>query len=264
MIEILSASEIELMREAGRRAAATLYSLQSIMKPGVSTFAIDEFVRRSTAQQGCTPAPLGYRGAFGHMPPFPAACCTSVNNVVCHGIPDDKQVLHDGDIVNVDVTHIYQGFHGDTSRMFCIGKVTPTAKELVDACYQALLAGIAEVKPGARLGDIGAAIELIAKPRGFSVVEDYVGHGIGRKFHTNPDVKHFGTRGMGMRLRPGMCFTIEPMLNEGTPETKLLDDGWTAVTEDGRLSAQWEHTILVTETGHEVLTASPVNIDSDL
>ena len=253
MIEILSPPEIELMREAGRRAATTVRNVGRLIKPGVLTAEIDQFVRFDCAQLECIPAPLGYRGPDGKNHPFPASCCTSINEVVCHGIPG-AQRLKDGDIINVDVTHIYKGYHGDTSLTYYVGEPSADARRLVEGCRKALELGIAEVKPGARLGDIGAAIEASAKELRLSVVTDFVGHGIGRKFHTEPKVSHVGLRGVGPRLRPGMCFTIEPMLNLGKAETKLLHDNWTVITADGSLSAQFEHTILVTEDGHEVLT----------
>lgn len=259
VIEILRPSEIELMREAGKRAALTLRRVTDLIKPGTLTAEIDQFVRFDCTRQDCIPAPLGYRGSDGRSRPFPAACCTSINEVVCHGIPSASR-LKDGDIINVDVTHIYKGYHGDTSATFYVGTPSDEARRLVEACRRSLELGIAEVRPGARIGDVGAAIEEYARSQAVSVVTDFVGHGIGRRFHTDPRVPHCGIRGLGIRLKPGMCFTIEPMLNLGHPQTKLLHDGWTAVTVDGSWSAQFEHTILVTDDGHEVLTNDPTKV----
>lgn len=253
MIEILSDREIELMRQAGLRAATTLDRVAALIVPGKMTLEIDAFVKQDCELQECIPAPLNYRGSDGTMPPFPGACCTSVNNVICHGIPGIYS-LKNGDIINVDVTHIYMGYHGDTSRTFMVGDVTDEARRLVETCQEALALGIAQVGPDARLGDIGDAIQKHAETNGFSVVTSFVGHGIGRKFHTEPSVLHVGRRGTGIRLRPGMCFTIEPMLNAGGPRVQIQPDRWTATTLDGSLSAQFEHTVLVTSTGHEVLT----------
>ncbi len=246
-VEIKTSKEIEAMRAVCRMAAETLSAVGRMLKPGITTNDIDEFVSRDTARLGARPAPLNYRG-------FPKSVCTSVNEVVCHGIPSDR-VLLSGDIINVDVTHIYGGFHGDTSATFYIGEPSEDAKRVVEVCRRCLELGIAEVKPGARLGDIGAAIQEFAEANGCEVVRDFVGHGIGRKFHDEPKVHHFGRRGRGVRLRPGMTFTIEPMINLGTWEVDVLDDDWTAVTADGALSAQFEHTVLVTDDGVEVLTA---------
>lgn len=230
-------------------AAETLCAVAEILRPGITTEDINSFVHEDTVRRGALPAPLNYKG-------FPKSVCTSINDVVCHGIPGAR-VLKDGDIINVDVTHIYKGFHGDTSATFYVGTPSPEAKKVVEVARRSLELGIAQVKPGARLGDIGAAIQEFAEGHGCSVVRDFVGHGIGRKFHDEPQVKHFGNRDTGRRLKPGMTFTIEPMINLGTWRVRVLDDDWTAVTEDGSLSAQFEHTILVTETGHEVLTARP-------
>ncbi len=198
------------------------------------------------------PAPLNYGGGNGR-PPFPKSICTSVNHVVCHGIPGDKK-LKRGDILNIDVTVIKDGWHGDTSRMFYVGEPTVLARRLSETTREAMYAGIRRVRPGARLGDIGHAIQTLAEARGYSVVRDYCGHGIGRVFHEDPQVLHYGRPGTGLELVPGMTFTIEPMLNAGGPEVRLLPDGWTVVTKDHSLSAQWEHTVLVTETGVEILT----------
>lgn len=245
-VEIKSAREIELMREVCALAADTLCRVGEILRPGMTTEEINAFVHEDTLKKSAKPAPLNYRG-------FPKSVCTSVNEVVCHGIPGPER-LKDGDIINVDVTHIYKGFHGDTSATFYVGTPKPEAVKLTEVCRRSLELGIAEVRAGARLGDVGAAIQEFAEAHGCSVVRDFVGHGIGRKFHDEPKVNHYGTRGHGIRLKAGMIFTIEPMLNLGTHEVEVLEDDWTAVTKDGALSAQFEHTVLVTDTGVEVLT----------
>jgi methionyl aminopeptidase len=247
-IEIKTAAEIDAMRVVGRMAADTLSRVADLIRPGVSTEDINRFVHEDTLRQGATPAPLNYKG-------FPKSVCTSLNEVVCHGIPTPNQVLAEGDIINVDVTHLYKGFHGDTSATFYVGTPSPTAQLVTEVARRSLELGIEQVKPGGRIGDIGAAIQEFAEARETSVVRDFVGHGIGRTFHSEPQVPHYGQRGRGPRMRPGMIFTIEPMINSGGCECEILEDGWTAVTADGGLSAQFEHTILVTETGHEVLTA---------
>ncbi len=246
-IEIKSAHEIEAMRVVGIMAAETLSLVDTMIRPGVTTNEINQFVHEDTVRRGAIPAPLNYKG-------FPKSVCTSINDVVCHGIPEDR-ALEDGDIINVDVTHIYKGFHGDTSMTFYVGTPKDSTIEVTEVARKCLELGIAEVKPGARFGDIGAAIQQFAEGRGLSVVRDFVGHGIGREFHTAPQVSHVGERGKGQRMKAGMIFTIEPMINQGVFECDVLDDGWTAITVDGKLSAQFEHTILVTEVGHEVLTA---------
>jgi methionyl aminopeptidase len=250
-VEIKTAREIEAMREVGRLAADSLSRVADLIRPGVTTDEINAFVHEDTLKKGARPAPLGYRS--GDSPPFPKSVCTSINEVVCHGIPSAR-ALRDGDIVNVDVTHVYRGFHGDTSATFYVGTPSKEAKLVTEVARRCLELGIREVRPGARLGDIGAAIQEFAESRGCSVVEDFVGHGIGRKFHDEPKVAHYGERGKGIRLKPGMTFTIEPMINIGSYEVEVLDDEWTAVTADGSLSAQFEHTVLVTPTGVEVLT----------
>jgi methionyl aminopeptidase len=245
-VEIKGLKEIELMREVGRLAADTLSAVAELIRPGVTTDELNTFVHGDTLKKGARPAPLNYKG-------FPKSVCTSINEVVCHGIPSSR-ALRDGDIINVDVTHLYKGFHGDTSATFYVGHVAEPAKKVVEVARHCLDLGIAEVRPGARLGDIGAAIQEFAEGHGCSVVRDFVGHGIGRKFHDEPKVMHYGTRGKGVRLRPGMTFTIEPMVNLGTWEVEVLDDDWTAITADGALSAQFEHTVLVTDDGVEILT----------
>jgi methionyl aminopeptidase len=251
-VEIKSAKEIDAMREVGRLAGDSLMKVAELIRPGITTNELNAFVHEDTLKKGARPAPLGYKN--GDSPPFPKSICTSINEVVCHGIPSPRP-LREGDIVNVDITHIYRGFHGDTSATFYVGKPSDEAKLVTEVARRSLELGIAEVRPGARLGDIGAAIQEFAEARGCSVVEDFVGHGIGRKFHDEPKVAHYGTRGKGLRLKAGMTFTIEPMINLGTHEVRILDDDWTAVTADGRWSAQFEHTVLVTSTGAEVLTA---------
>jgi methionyl aminopeptidase len=249
-IVLLSNREIEKMRQAGRLAAELLAHLEPLVKPGVSTLALNDEAERWTQAHGAKSAPLGYHG-------FPKSICTSVNEVVCHGIPNARQILQDGDIINIDVTPILDGFHGDTSRTFCVGNPSSLAKKLVEITETCMMRGIAAVKPGARVGDIGAAIQDYAEAHGFSVVRDFVGHGVGRIFHTAPQIPHYGTRGKGKKLRPGMVFTIEPMINEGTWEVEVLSDNWTAVTKDRKLSAQFEHTIAVTQDGVEILTLHP-------
>ena len=247
-VEIKGERENSLMRAAGLLAASTLERVGPLLRAGMTTQEINDFVHADTLKLGARPAPLNYRG-------FPKSVCTSINEVVCHGIPSSKRVLKDGDIINVDVTHLYKGFHGDTSATFYIGKPSPEAVKVVEVARKSLELGIAEVRPGARLGDIGAAIQEFAEGHGCSVVRDFVGHGIGRTFHDEPQVKHYGDRGTGIRLKAGMTFTIEPMINVGDFEVDVLDDDWTAVTRDGSLSAQFEHTVLVTEDGAEILTA---------
>ena len=246
-IVILSQREIEKMRRAGSLAAKLLQHLEPLVKPGVSTLQLNDEAERWTQKHGAKSAPLGYKG-------YPKSICTSVNEVICHGIPNAKQILKDGDIINIDVTPIVEGYHGDTSKTFLVGNPSPTAQKLVEVTEECLRLGIAEVKPGAKIGDIGAAIQEYAESFGFSVVRDFVGHGISNIFHTAPDVPHYGIRGRGKKLRAGMVFTIEPMINEGTHEAEMLNDGWTAVTSDRLLSAQFEHTIAVTEDGVEILT----------
>ena len=246
-VEIKGEREISLMREVCRMAAGTLERVGPMLRPGVTTQEINDFVHADTLRLGARPAPLNYRG-------FPKSVCTSINEVVCHGIPSQSRVLKDGDIINVDVTHLYKGFHGDTSATFYIGEPSADAQKVVEVARKSLALGIAQVKPGARLGDIGAAIQEFAEGKGCSVVRDFVGHGIGRKFHDEPQVKHYGDWGKGNRLKPGMTFTIEPMINIGGYEVEVLEDDWTAVTKDGSLSAQFEHTVLVTADGVEILT----------
>ena len=248
-IVLLSSREIEKMRQAGRFAAELLDYLEPMVKPGVSTLELNDEAERWTKARGATSGPLGYHG-------FPKSICTSVNEVVCHGIPNAKQILKEGDIINIDVTPIVDGYYGDTSKTFFVGTPSPMAKKLVEVTQKCLDVGIAEVKPGAKIGDIGAAIQAYAEAQGFSVVRDFVGHGVSNIFHTAPQVPHYGIRGKGKRLRPGMVFTIEPMINEGTWDVEVLADQWTALTKDRKLSAQFEHTVAVTQDGVEILTLS--------
>ncbi len=249
-IVLLSHREIEKMRRAGQLAAELLDYLEPMVKPGVSTLQLNDAAEKWTQAHNAKSAPLGYHG-------FPKSICTSVNEVICHGIPNAKQILVDGDIINIDVTPILDGYYGDTSKTFFVGTPSPTAKKLVEVTKECLRRGIMEVKPEARIGDIGAAIQEYAEAEGFSVVREFVGHGISNIFHTAPQVPHYGTRGKGKKLRAGMVFTIEPMINEGTWESEVQSDKWTALTRDRKLSAQFEHTIAVTDNGVEVLTLRP-------
>ena len=248
---LLSSREIDKMRKAGSLASELLDYLAPLVKPGISTQELNDEAEKWTQAKGAISAPLGYGSKKN---PFPRSICTSVNEVICHGIPNAKEILMDGDIINIDVTPILDSYHGDTSRTFFVGEPAPEVKKLVEVTEECLYRAIAEVKPGARIGDIGAAIQEHAEPHGFSVVRDFVGHGVSNVFHTAPQIPHYGRRGKGKRFKPGMVFTIEPMINQGTWEAIMLDDGWTAVTADGLLSAQFEHTIAVTADGVEILT----------
>ena len=249
-VTIKTPPEIEKMRVAGRLAAEVLRMIRPHVQPGVTTGELDRLCHDFIVnEQKAIPAPLNYKG-------YPKSICTSVNHQVCHGIPGDKK-LKKGDIVNIDVTVIKDEFHGDTSRMFFVGEPSIQAKRLVEVTRECMLKGIAMVRPGTRLGDIGHAIQKHAEMHGFSVVREYCGHGIGRVFHEDPQVLHYGQPGTGMALEAGMTFTIEPMINAGKKEVKLLPDNWTVVTRDHSLSAQWEHTILVTPSGYEILTRIP-------
>jgi methionyl aminopeptidase len=252
-IELFGPDTHPALRRAGRVAAATLRHVAERLRAGVSTEQIDLWVREDTRRRGGRPSQLGYRPAPGD-PPFPAAVCVSVDDVVCHGIPASDVQLEEGSIVNVDVTTEIGGFHGDTSQTFIIGEASPEARRVVEVARRCLYAGIGVVRPGARLGDIGAAIEEIADREGCSVVRDFGGHGVGRAMHCPPHVPHHGRRGTGLRLRAGMVFTIEPMINLGAPDVELDVDGWTVRTCDGSLSAQFEHSVLVTPDGFEILT----------
>ncbi|MDJ0634386.1 MAG: type I methionyl aminopeptidase [Xenococcaceae cyanobacterium MO_188.B29] len=251
-ITLLSSRELTKMRRVGQIAANLLNHLETMIKPGVSTQELNDEAECWTKAYGAKNAPLGY-APLNH-PPFPRSICTSVNEVVCHGIPNPRQILKDGDIINIDVTPILDGYHGDTSKTFLVGSPSHKAQKLVEVTRECMLRGIAKIKPGARVGDIGAAIAEYAKANGFSVVKEMLGHGIGRQFHCRPEIPHYGQRGKGLKLRPGMVFTVEPILNEGTGNIKFLADGWTAITKDKKLSAQFEHTVAVTNTGVEILT----------
>ncbi|KAB0680902.1 type I methionyl aminopeptidase [Aureimonas leprariae] len=253
-IRLYGPEAFEGMRTACQLTARCLDALVDVVKPGVTTDEIDRFVMRYAIDAGTVPATLNYRG-------YMKSTCTSINHVVCHGIPNDKP-LREGDIVNIDVTFIVDGYHGDASRMYPVGRVKRAAERLCEVTYRSLMLGIAEVKPGARMGDIGAAIQTYAESERCSVVRDFCGHGVGKLFHDAPNVLHYGRRGEGAEMRPGMIFTIEPMINLGRPHVKVLSDGWTAVTRDRTLSAQYEHTVGVTETGCEVFTFSPAGLDT--
>ncbi len=248
-IKLHGPAAFENMRKAGRLTAEVLDLLVDYVRPGVTTEFLDNFVFDFAIAHGAFPAPLDYRG-------YRKSICTSINHVVCHGIPERKP-LREGDILNVDVTLILDGWHGDSSRMYPVGEVSRRAQRLVDVTYEALMRGIAAVKPGAMTGDIGVAIQDYAELERCSVVRDFCGHGVGRLFHDEPNILHYGRRGEGIVLKPGMFFTIEPMINLGRPHVKILSDGWTAVTRDRSMSAQFEHTIGVTGTGHEIFTLSP-------
>ncbi|WP_183933852.1 type I methionyl aminopeptidase [Sphingomicrobium lutaoense] len=249
VIKLHGPEGFEGMRKAGRLAAEILDALVAHVVPGVTTGELDSIVHSMTLDAGAVPATLGYRG-------YTKSCCTSINHVVCHGIPSDKK-LKDGDIVNIDVTPILDGWHGDTSRMYFVGKPNVKAQRLVAVTYECLMLGLEQAKPGNRLGDISHAIQSHAEKHRYGVVRDFCGHGLGRLFHDSPEVVHAGRPGTGPELKPGMFFTVEPMINIGRADVKLLDDGWTAVTRDRSLSAQFEHSIGITEDGHEIFTKSP-------
>ena len=252
-IKLHGAAAFEGMRKAGRLAAEILDAMVPLVQPGVSTAALDDVVRQMTLDGGAVPATLGYRG-YAH------SCCISINHVVCHGIPSEK-LLRDGDIVNIDVTPLLDGWHGDSSRMYLVGDVPLKARRLIDITYECLMLGIEQARPGARLGDIGAAIQRHAEGNRFGVVREFCGHGLGRLFHDAPEVVHAARAGTGPEVKPGMFFTIEPMINQGKSPVKLLEDGWTAVTRDRSLSAQFEHSIGITDTGCEIFTLSPTGLD---
>ena len=247
-VTIKTPAQQEQMRTAGRLAADVLDMIGPYVVPGVTTDELNarchEYIVNT---QQAVPAPLNYRG-------FPKSICTSVNHVVCHGIPSPDKRLKQGDIINVDVTVIKEGWHGDTSRMYPVGKIAPSAQRLIEITHEAMWIGIRQVRPGAHLGDIGAAIQGFVEPQHLSIVREYCGHGIGQIFHEDPQVLHYGERGTGVQLLPGMTFTVEPMVNAGKRHVRLLPDGWTVITKDHSLSVQWEHTVLVTDTGYEVLT----------
>ena len=240
------------MRAAGRLAAEALDMVAPLVQPGVTTEELDQACHDFIVTHGAVPAPLNYRG-------FPKSICTSINHVVCHGIPGDRR-LAEGDVLNIDVTVVLDGWHGDSSRMYAAGTPSTRAARLMDVTYESMMRGIAKIKPGATLGDVGHAIQVYVEGNRFSVVRDFCGHGIGRRFHEAPNVLHFGRPGEGPVLRPGMFFTVEPMVNVGRPEVKVLDDGWTAVTRDRTLSAQFEHMVGVTDDGVEIFTISPAGL----
>ena len=252
-IKLHGPADFEGMRKAGRLTAQALDMLVDEVKPGVTTARLDDLAFQFAMDHGAYPAPLDYRG-------YRKSICTSINHVVCHGIPDDKP-LREGDIVNIDVTLILDGWHGDSSRMYGVGSIPRRAERLVDVTYESLLRGIAVTRPGAHTGDIGFAIQQYAESERCTVVRDFCGHGLGRLFHDEPNILHYGRRGEGVELKPGMFFTIEPMINLGRPHVKILSDGWTAVTRDRSLSAQFEHTVGVTEDGVEIFTLSPKKLD---
>jgi len=251
-IKLHGPEAFEGMRKAGRLAAEILDALVPHVQPGVTTGALDDIVREMTLDGGALPATLGYRG-YAH------SCCISLNTVICHGIPGDK-VIREGDILNIDVTPLLDGWHGDSSRMYLAGEVPIKARRLVEVTYECLMLGIEQAKPGNHLGDIGHAIQTHAEKHRFGVVRDFCGHGLGRVFHDSPEVIHVGRPGTGPELKPGMIFTIEPMINGGKPNIRMLDDGWTAVTRDRTLSAQFEHSIGITEKGCEIFTTSPAGL----
>lgn len=255
-IELHSEQDFACMRHAGRLAAEALDYITPMVQPGISTGELDRLVHRFIVHHDAYPAPLHYRG-------YPKSICTSLNHVVCHGIPDDKRILQEGDLLNIDLTVVLDGWYGDTSRMFYVGKkMSVKAKKLCEMTWNALMAGIDVVRPGATLGDVGAHIQKLAESKNFSIVRDFCGHGIGRQFHMAPNIMHFGKEGDGLVLQKGMLFTIEPMINTGGHQVKILADNWTTVTRDRSLSAQFEHTIGVTETGYEIFTLSPKKWDN--
>tara|TARA_Y100001970_G_C14207197_1_gene844772 strand:- start:1109 stop:1903 length:795 start_codon:yes stop_codon:yes gene_type:complete len=253
-IPLHNLSDFEGMRKAGALAANILDKLKDIINPGISTQQINDFCHEMILDNNAIPAPLNYKG-------FPKSICTSVNHVVCHGIPSEKKILEEGDIVNIDVTVILDGWYGDTSRMFVAGQTNKKIYSFLETTYECLLIGIKNALPGKNLGDIGFEIQKYAEEKNYSVVRDFCGHGIGKEFHLPPSVLHFGELGTGPKLEPGMLFTIEPMINIGDWKIKILNDGWTAVTKDKSLSAQFEHTIGITESGNEIFTLSHNNSD---
>jgi methionyl aminopeptidase len=253
-VNLKNSEEIDQMRIAGRLAAEVLDFITPHVKPGITTGELDRLCHDYMVNvQQTIPAPLNYTPP-GYTP-YPKSICTSVNHVVCHGVPGEKK-LRNGDVINIDITVIKNGFHGDTSRMFCVGQPSIQARRLIDLTYECMWRGIRAIRPGNTLGDIGHAIQVHAEQQGCSVVREFCGHGIGRNFHEEPQILHYGRPGMGMRLEAGMIFTVEPMINAGKPDIRQMADGWTIVTKDHSLSAQWEHTVLVTENGYEVLTVS--------
>lgn len=252
-VRLYNDADFDAMNEAGQLTARALDHVAEMVKPGVTTEEIDDFVHQFGLDNNAPPATLNYRG-------FTKSCCTSINHVVCHGIPNNKP-LREGDIINVDITYVLDGWHGDSSRMYGVGEIKRAAERLIDVTYESLMLGIEAVKPGATTGDIGAAIQKFAENERCSVVRDFCGHGVGKLFHDMPNVLHYGRAGEGVELRPGMIFTIEPMINLGRPHVKVLPDGWTAVTRDRSLTAQFEHSIGVTEEGVRIFTKSPKGYD---
>lgn len=253
-IPILDDVAIDKMKTAGKLAADVLVMLDEHIKAGISTGVLDDIAHQYILDHGAVPAPLNYNG-------FPKSICTSINHVVCHGIPDHERLLKEGDIINIDITVIKDGYYGDTSKMWIVGQGSVMAQRLCQVAQKALYAGMKVVKNGAHLGDIGAAIQAVVEPERFSIVREFCGHGIGQTFHAEPQVLHYGKAGTGIELKTGMAFTIEPMINQGVWQTKIMKDGWTAITKDRKLSAQWEHTLIVTDNGCLVTTARP---DEDL
>jgi methionyl aminopeptidase len=252
MISIKSSREIEIMKQSCQLAAKTLNFIADKLEIGMTTEDVNTLCHDFIVSHDAYPSPLNYHG-------FPKSVCTSLNDVICHGIPSTKDKLKDGDILNIDVTTYFKNFHGDTNRTFFIGNVDPKIRDLVKVTYESMMAAIAVCKPGARMGDIGAVIEEMAHANGYTVVQEYCGHGIGREFHEEPQVLHYGKKGTGVEMKVGMTFTIEPMINLGKRHCRLLKDDWTVVTKDKKVSAQFEHTILITETGSEILTLDPEN-----
>ncbi|OAU96037.1 Methionine aminopeptidase [Moraxella catarrhalis] len=253
-IPILDDVAIDKMKTAGKLAADVLVMLDEHIKTGISTGVLDDIAHQYILDHGAIPAPLNYNG-------FPKSICTSINHVVCHGIPDHERLLKEGDIINIDITVIKDGYYGDTSKMWIVGQGSVMAERICRVAQKALYAGMKVVKNGAHLGDIGAAIQAVVEPERFSIVREFCGHGIGQTFHAEPQVLHYGKAGTGIELKTGMAFTIEPMINQGVWQTKIMKDGWTAITKDRKLSAQWEHTLIVTDDGCLVTTARP---DEDL
>lgn len=250
MISIKSSREIEIMKESCQLAAKTLDFIETKLEVGMTTEDVNQLCHDFIVKHDAYPSPLNYHG-------FPKSVCTSLNEVICHGIPSNKDVVKDGDLLNIDVTTYYKNFHGDTNRTFFMGNVSDDHKRLTKITWECMMAGIAISKPGARMGDIGAVIEEMAHDNGFSVVHEYCGHGIGREFHEDPQVLHYGQKGTGVEMKPGMTFTIEPMINIGKRHCRVLKDDWTVITRDKKWSAQFEHTILITESGSEILTWNP-------
>lgn len=252
-IKIYSLEDFEGMRKASQMTAQCLDALVPLVQPGVTTQEIDDFVFNFGKERGGVPATLNYRG-------FSKSCCTSINRVICHGIPDSKKKLKEGDIVNIDVTYIVDGWHGDSSRMYPVGKLKPAAKRLIEVTHESLMRALEAAKPGNTTGDIGHAIQEYVESERCSVVRDFCGHGVGKLFHDMPNILHYGQKGSGIELKPGMIFTIEPMVNLGRPDVKVLKDGWTAETKDKTLSAQFEHSIGITSTGCDIFTTSPAGL----